>query len=126
MEWRSVVFSDESRICLYESDGRTRVWRTSGERHLPECIRPLHKGPTSDFIVWRDISYNLLSHSVFLQNKVKNACYIAQVVNPVLLSFIRQGGDVLFQQDNARPHTAAATQRVLCALATKNLRYLAN
>ena len=24
-EWRSVVFSDESTICLYASDGRTRV-----------------------------------------------------------------------------------------------------
>ena len=36
-----------------------------------------------------------------------------QVVNPVLLSFLRQEGDVLFQHNNARPYTAAATQRAL-------------
>ena len=39
--------------------------------------------------------------------------YIVQVVNPVLLPFLRQEGDLLFQQDNARLHTAAATQRGL-------------
>ena len=39
--------------------------------------------------------------------------YIAQVVNPVLLPFIWQEGDVLFQQDNACPHMAAAMQHAL-------------
>ena len=55
------------------------------------------------------IHYNSRSHLVFLQGKVNSARYIAQVVNPVPLSFLRQESDVLFQQDNARLHTAAAT-----------------
>ena len=54
--WRSVVFSEESRFCLYASDGRTRVRRGPGERHLPECISPRHKGLTSGFMVWGAIS----------------------------------------------------------------------
>ena len=37
--------------------------------------------------------------------------YIIQVVNSVLLIFLRQRGGLLFQQDNAHPHTAATTQR---------------
>ena len=41
---------------------------------------------------------------------VNSAHYIAQVVKPVLLPFLRQEGDVLFQQDNACPHMAAAMQ----------------
>ena len=48
-------------------------------------------------------SYNLQSHLVFLQGKVNSSYYISQVVNPVLLPFLRQEGDVLFQHDNARP-----------------------
>ena len=36
--------------------------------------------------------------------KVNSACCITQVVNLELLSFVRQEGDVLFQQDNARAH----------------------
>ena len=50
---------------------------------------------------------------MFLQNKVSSARYIAQVVIPMLLPFLRQEGDVLFQQDNARPDKVAATQRAL-------------
>ena len=59
------------------------------------------------------ISYNSRSDLVFLQSKVNSARYFAQVVHPVLLPFIRQERDVLSQQDNARPHTDAATQRAL-------------
>ena len=61
----------------------------------------------------RAISNNSRSHLLFLQGKVNSARYIARVVNPVLLPFLRQEGDVLFQQDNARSHTAAATRSPL-------------
>ena len=61
-----------------------------------------------------DISYISRSHLVFLQSKVNSVRYITQVVNPVLLPFNRQEDDVLFfQQDNARPCTAAAVQRAI-------------
>ena len=69
VEWRSVVFSIESRFYLYACAGRTRVRRRSGERHLPECIRPRHIGPNSGLMVWGIISYNSRSHLVFLQVK---------------------------------------------------------
>ena len=49
----------------------------------------------------------------FLHGKVNSAHYIAQVVNPVLLPFLRQEGDVFFQLDNAHPHTAAMMQHAL-------------
>ena len=45
VECRCVVFSGESRFCLFVSDGRTHVWRRPGERHLPECNRPQHRRP---------------------------------------------------------------------------------
>ena len=94
VEWHSAVFSDESRFCLYVSDGHTHVWHRLGEHHLPECICPRHAGPTSGFLVWGAISYNPQSHLVYLEGKVNSARYIAQVVNPVLLPFLRLEGDV--------------------------------
>ena len=108
VEWCSVVFSVESRFCLYASDGRTPVQHRPGEHHLLECFRSQHIGHTSGLMVWGSISYNSLSHLVFLQGKVNSVHYNAQVVNPVLLSFPRQEIDVFFfQQDDVRPHTAA-------------------
>ena len=59
------------------------------------------------------ITYNSRSHLVYLQGKVNSARYISQVVNPALLPFLRQEGDMLFQKDNAHPHMAAATQPAL-------------
>ena len=49
---------------------------------------PMTHGLTSGFMVWGAISYNLRSHSVFLQGKVNSTRYIAQVVKPVLLPFL--------------------------------------
>ena len=51
VEWCPVIFSDESRFCLYASDGRTSVRRRPDERRFPECIRPRLTGPTSGFMV---------------------------------------------------------------------------
>ena len=62
---------------------------------------------------WGAISNNLHLNLVFLQGKVNSTRYIAKVVDPMLLPFLRQGGDVLFQQDNACPHMAAAMQHAL-------------
>ena len=67
--WHSVVFSDESKFFLFASDGRTRIRRRPGERHLPECICPLHTSPTSGFMV--PISYNSRSDLMFLHDKSK-------------------------------------------------------
>ncbi|GFR84624.1 transposable element Tcb1 transposase [Elysia marginata] len=36
IQWQSVVFSDESRFCIFHADGR--VWR-SGERYQANCVR---------------------------------------------------------------------------------------
>ena len=112
VEWHSAVFSDESSFCLYTSNRHTRVRHRPGERYLPECIRSRHTGPTSGFIVWGAISHNSRSRLVFLQDKVNSAHFIVQVFKHVLLLFLRQEGGA-FQQDNAPPLTAVATQRGL-------------
>ena len=67
--------------------------------HSTPSIRPT-RNPKRIIVQWVGIGTHTHAH-------------ISQVVIPVLLPFIRQEGDVLFQQDNARPHTAAATQRTL-------------
>ena len=53
---------------------------------------------------------------MFLEDKVNGDGYIAQVVELVLLQFLPQESDVLSRQDNARPHTAAVTERALRGL----------
>ncbi|GFS04190.1 NADH dehydrogenase (ubiquinone) complex I, assembly factor 6 [Elysia marginata] len=39
IQWRSVVFSDESRFCIDHADGHVHVWRRSGKRYQADCVR---------------------------------------------------------------------------------------
>ncbi|GFS13252.1 transposable element Tc1 transposase [Elysia marginata] len=38
IQWRSVVFSDESGLCIDHADGRVRIWR-SGKRYQADYAR---------------------------------------------------------------------------------------
>ena len=90
-EWNGALLSSLVRVgsvCMrVMADGHTRVWRRSGERHLRECIRPRHTGPTSDFMVWGAISYNSRSHFMLMHGKVNSAHFIAQVSTPCYCHF---------------------------------------
>ena len=61
------------------------------------------------------IHYNSRSHLVFLQGKVNSARYIAQVVNPVPLSFLRLEDNVIFSR-TTHIHILLLRRYVLFAL----------
>ena len=112
-EWRSVVFSDESRFCLGAIDGRMLVRRGPGERLEPSCLRRRHTGRTPGVMVWGAISYDSRGTLVVIPSTLTANLYIRLVIEPVVLSFMSSIQEGAFQQGNARPHTAAVTQRAL-------------
>ncbi|GFX32035.1 transposable element Tcb1 transposase [Trichonephila clavipes] len=57
-EWNEVVFTDESRICLQNHEGRIRVWRHRRERMLNSCVMHRHTGPAPGIMVWGGIGYH--------------------------------------------------------------------
>ncbi|GFV10287.1 transposable element Tc1 transposase [Trichonephila clavipes] len=57
-DWQQVVFSDKSHFNLWHHDGRIRVRRYAGERHIPECIIECHSGRTPGVMVWSAIAYH--------------------------------------------------------------------
>ena len=58
IEWQSVVFSDETRIYLWQSDRHQRVRRRPGERSQEAAIIEVHTYPTPGIMVWEDIGYD--------------------------------------------------------------------
>ncbi|GFS18328.1 transposable element Tcb1 transposase [Elysia marginata] len=58
IQWRSVVFSVESRFCTDHADGRVRVWRRSGERYQAHCVREHDRWSGASLMIWGVISYN--------------------------------------------------------------------
>lgn len=112
-EWQQIVFSDESRFCLFENDGRILVRRRQGERHHIDCIRTRHTAPTQGLMVWGAIGYNHKSQLVRVQGTVTSLTYVNDILRPVAIPFLHDTPDAIFQQDNARPHVAARTRAFL-------------
>ncbi|GFV18250.1 HTH_Tnp_Tc3_2 domain-containing protein [Trichonephila clavipes] len=86
-DWRRVIFGDESRFSLRDDDHRTRVWRRTGQRSDPA------------FIV-------RAAYSNFTR-------YVDDILTPIVLPMLSSRPGAIYQQDNARPHTARLSQQCL-------------
>ncbi|GFV74791.1 transposable element Tcb1 transposase [Trichonephila clavipes] len=110
-EWKEVVFSDESRICLQHHDGRIRVWRHRGERMLNSCVIHRHTGPAPGIMVLGGVGYHSRTPLVRIAGTLNSQRYISQVLEPVVLPYLQGLATAMFQKDNERPHVAPIVQR---------------
>lgn len=112
--WRRVMFSDESRFNMFQADGRVRVYRRRGERLHPGCIQDVHPYGGGGIMVWGAICGDQKTPLVTIQGNLTAQRYRDQVMQPVVLPYLQQQPQgIIFQQDNARPHTARLTMDFL-------------
>ena len=57
--WRSMCFTDESRITLFRSDGRQRVYRRRGERFADACVLERDRFGGGSVMVWGRLNNTL-------------------------------------------------------------------
>ncbi|UYV68927.1 hypothetical protein LAZ67_6001683 [Cordylochernes scorpioides] len=112
-EWHRVVFSDESRFCLSGDSRRVRVWRRRGERSNPAAIVERPTVRQRGIMVWGAIAYDSRSPLLRIQGIMTAQRYVDDVLRPVTLSYLQGVPNALYQQDNARPHTARISQQAL-------------
>lgn len=56
VQWRAVLFSDETRVCLFCNDRRRRVYRRQGERIAQACIEETVEYGGSSCMFWGGMS----------------------------------------------------------------------
>ncbi|UYV76681.1 hypothetical protein LAZ67_14001729 [Cordylochernes scorpioides] len=112
-EWHRVVFSDESRFCLSNDSRRVRVWRRRGERSNPAAIVERPTVRQRGIMVWGAIAYDSRSPLLRIQGTMTAQRYVDDVLRPVTLPYLQGVPNALYQQDNARPHTARISQQAL-------------
>ncbi|UYV72116.1 hypothetical protein LAZ67_9001869 [Cordylochernes scorpioides] len=112
-EWHRVVFSDESRFCLSSDSRRVRVWRRRGERSNTAAIVERPTVRQRGIMVWGAIEYDSRSPLLRIQGTMTAQRYVDDVLRPVTLPYLQGVPNALYQQDNARPHTARISQQVL-------------
>jgi len=106
-EWNSIIWSDESRYTLHQSDGRQRVWRLPKEKYDVDCLTPTFKHGGGGIMVWGCFVNNRIGPLVVIDGKINGEGY-QKLLRDNLLPFLNGlvGGPFIFQDDNAPVHTA--------------------
>ncbi|GFX41752.1 transposable element Tc1 transposase [Trichonephila clavipes] len=112
-DWQKVVFSDESRFVLWTDDNRVRVWRRPGERYNFPYTVIRHTGRTAGVMVWGVIAYDSRSTLIVMRGTLTDQRYVDDILRPHVGPFLNGFPGAIFQQDDARPHTARVAQDFL-------------
>ncbi|GFW72237.1 HTH_Tnp_Tc3_2 domain-containing protein [Trichonephila clavipes] len=94
-------------------DHRTRVWRRTGQRSDPAFIVERHTAISQGVTVWGAISWDTRSSLVVLQGTLTARRYVDDTLTPIVLLMLSSRPGAIYQQDNARPHTARLSQQCL-------------
>lgn len=106
-QWNTVVFSDESRYLLERVDGRQWVYRRRGERYADACVTEVDRYGGGSVMVWGAISFHHRSRLVVVPGNLNGVRYRDEILAPVVVPLMNINRRLtLFQQDNARCHTA--------------------
>jgi hypothetical protein len=110
--WRYVVFSDEKKFNLDGPDGLQYYWHDL--RKNPQDFSSLRQ-PKGSFMIWGAFGYFDKAPLHFLEGTITSESYEALLENYDLndllpIAAVKRGKRVIFQQDNARPHSSASTK----------------
>ena len=107
-DWKTVLFSDESKISL-GNDGCLYVWRRQGEELAPECCLQTVKHAAS-VMVWSSIAFNGVGSLHKIEGRLNAVGYQAILAVKMLADgYVLIGHNFVFQQDNSTIHTARST-----------------
>uniref|UniRef100_A0A9J7YGX2 Transposase Tc1-like domain-containing protein n=1 Tax=Cyprinus carpio carpio TaxID=630221 RepID=A0A9J7YGX2_CYPCA len=86
-QWSKVLFSDESKFCMSFGNQGARVWRKTGEKEMPKCLKSSVKYPQS-VMVWGAMSAAGVGPLCFIKGRVWNRSFstiFLRVRSPLLV-----------------------------------------
>ena len=107
--WDTIIWSDESKLNLFRSNGRTMVWRSRDEEFDPKCTVPTVKHGGDSVMVWGSFTKKGLEKLVIL-DRTMNRFYYRQILAENLLPSVQRvglGTNFIFMYDNDPKHTSA-------------------
>ncbi|GFT42550.1 transposable element Tcb2 transposase [Trichonephila clavipes] len=112
-DWQKVVFSDESQFVLGTDDNRVLMWRRPDERYYSPHTALRHTARTAGVMVWGAIAYDSRSTLIVMRGTLTAQRYVDDILQPHVGPFLNGLPGAIFQQDNARLHTARVSQDLL-------------
>jgi len=104
--WNRILWSDETKINLFGSDGRVYVRRPVGCRYDFKYLKPTIKHGNGSLMIWGCFSSEGVGKIEFIEGKM-NALAYSKILNKNLLTSTEKLGidsNFLFMQDNDPKH----------------------
>lgn len=113
--WNNVIWSDESKIELFNHSHQRQVWRKKGEEFKPNNTIPTVKFGGGNIMVWGCFSSSGTGKIHIIKERMNSAIY-REILEENLFESVEMlnlGQDWIFQQDNDPKHRAKLTQKWL-------------
>ncbi len=119
--WNNILWTDETKINLYQSDGKRRVWRRKGTAHDPKHTTSSVKNGGGSVMAWACMAASGTGSLVFIDDVTadKSSRINSEVFQAILSAHIQPnasehiGRRFTVQMDNDPKHTAKATKEIL-------------
>ncbi len=116
--WNNILWTDETKINLYQSDGKRRVWRRKGTAHDPKHTTSSVKHGGGSVMAWACMAASGTGSLVFIDDVTadKSSRMNSEVFRAILSAHIQPNASELIgrrftvQMDNDPKHTAKATK----------------
>lgn len=89
------------------------VYMFAGSEETARCLFAFDIGMRALFLVWAAIGYLIHTTIVWIECNLNADQYISDILRPVAVPYIRGLSNVIFEQDNARPHVACRVLKFL-------------
>ncbi len=111
--WNHVLWSDETKINFFGSDGVKGVWRQPGEEYKEKCVLPTVKHGGGSVVVWGCMSASGTGELQFIEETMNANLYCDILKQNMIPSLWRLGRRAVSQHDNDRKHTSKTTTVLL-------------
>jgi DDE superfamily endonuclease len=115
-DWKRVIWSDETKINRFCSDGRSWCWKGDGEGYKPQHVKQTVKHGGGSVMIWGCMTAHGPGFMCRILDKMNQHLY-KSILESELLKTIEwydmEAEKVIFQQDNDPKHCARSVQEWL-------------
>ncbi len=98
--WNHVLWSDETKINLFGSDGVKRVWRQPDEEYKDKCVLPTVMHGGGSVMVWGCMSATGTGELQFIEGAMNANMYCDILKQSMIPSLWRLGRRAVFQHEH--------------------------